>query len=730
MVRTFTLFFLFMLVYGSVVRADTYPGVLFDNSVMRGSYTHSRVSYEGQSWVENVRGHLPVSDSLFFTPGNALSLKYTSANGGQWQSTIRYPDYSHTYQVNSNDVLTFKLFALSETNAAALPKLAILHGENASALLNLSAYISDYQPSMWVNVRIPLKAVPGLSVGEVIKGVRLSQGGADGNTHHLFIDQIEFLPSNPPREKLFSAAVLSSVKAFDRHVNLVWELPLTPSIRYIKIYRSEDGENFEAVGIRPVFVQNATDIVPISNKVYYYKIAWVDYNYLESPFSEIKEAKTSRSSDEELLDFIQATHINYFVENAEVNSGMHALSLRNSEATVSVKNTGLSILSQIVGVDRGFVPRNLVVSRLNRMVGFLENAEQYHGVFPVLINGRTGKGVFADNTTPVADVSATSFLLQGLLVAREYFDGENSEETELRNKIDSLWSRVNWQKFTDFDEGPFLFDSWSPVTGFTHAMPMGGYNTCFVSYVLALASPHHKIPADAYSLGMGFQRTLKDSAHISTGVKNELLFSDENKVPDTAEMSRNYNYIHLPYKRDTTVYGLPIVVGNVDTTLIEAVLPFIAFDPRNKADEFANYFENNSNLIQAYSRRDNEQRVSDFSLNIWGTQRLSQRDTSDSYVINPAISAASYSYQPSEAIKSIREFYDRYGDYLFTEYGFRSWINVDDNTVSDTFDPVNQALVSIMIENGRSGLIWDLFSRHPAIQAVSDQYFRSPATAD
>src|SRR5690606_17732352 len=150
---------------------------------------------------------------------------------------------------------------------------------------------------------VPLGDIRELDLNVPIDGVQFLQGeAADSTVHWLYIDQIEFLPTRPPRVKLSSPAVLSTAVAYDRHVDLTWQLPLTPSIRYIKIYRSEDNEHFDPVAIRPIFVQKCTDFVPYSDRTYYYKIAWVDYGYLESPFSNVLEASPKASDDEGMLD--------------------------------------------------------------------------------------------------------------------------------------------------------------------------------------------------------------------------------------------------------------------------------------------------------------------------------------------------------------------------------------------------------------------------------------------
>lgn len=715
MVRIITI--LILLASTSRLFGDTYPEVLFDNSIMGGSYAYSDVCYEGNSWVENVRGHLPVSDSLFFTPGNALSMKYTSAHQGTWDVTINYPDYNYSYQISNNDVLTFKLYVATETDKAALPKVSLLFDGVESLAIDIGNYIDDYGDNMWTNVSIPLRSISGLLPDATIKGVRFLKGQADGLTHHLFIDQIEFLPAAPPKEKLFSPAVLSAVKAFDKHVSLTWQLPLTPSIRYIKIYRSDDKKHFEPVSLRPIFVRNAIDIVPVSNKTYYYKVAWVDYDYVESPFSDVLEATVKTSTDDELLDFIQSASINYFVESAEVNSGMHSVSVRSTrDASISVKNTGFSILSHIVGVERGIVARPFAAARIQRILSFLDGAERYHGVFPAILDGRTGRGVYPTDTIAEVDLSATAFLVQGLLVAKQYFDGDTKVEEELREGIDALSGQVQWEHFLVSDTLPFLFDRWSPKVAFADAKPLGGYNACFVTYLMALSAQDHVVSTDAYSGGFALERFPADSNFVMAVIDNQVVSLD--KTDGTADSTKPF-FSYTPFTRDTLVYGLPIVLGSVDTSLMETIIPFLAFDLRGKRDEFADYFTNNTNLIKAYKRRDNERRVSDYSLDIWGTEYPKVTFSGGDYVLNPAIATATYAYQPDVALKSIRAFYEQYGHIVFTEYGFRSWVNLNENTVSHSFNPVNQAAVAIMIENGRSGLIWELFSKDEGIKSLN-----------
>lgn len=725
MVRSITLSLLFPFMLTFSAKADTYPGVLFENSILKGNYSFSTVYHDDRSWVENVSGRLPVSDSIFFTPGNSLSLRYMSVNNGNWHVQIDFPDAANTYKPGPADILTFKLYVLSDTDNDALPKLSLTQQDTTSRAVELSDYIKDFRTNMWLDVRIPVKAIGGLVMGEAIDGLQLSQGRANTTTHWLYIDQIEFLPANPPRAKLSSPAVLASATAYDRHVDLTWQLPLTPSIRYIKIYRADDNEHFEPIAIRPVFVQKYTDFVPFPDRAYFYKIAWVDYDYLESPFSNVMEATARAGSDSALLDFIQAAHFNYFVERAEINSGMHAVHFGVDDATVSVRETGLSLLAHVVGVERGFISSKVAIDRLRRIVGFLGKVERYHGAFPAQIDGRTGKGIFVLDSVPEADLAATAFLMQGLLVAKQYFGADSGKATGLMAEIDTLWRDVAWNRFVVAGQENILLDRWSPVSGFKDAGPMGGFGSDFISYVLALASPQYALQPDAYMEGLGIPRELVDSTYVMELADNDSF--SVSKGGDDANVLPHYR--EGSYTVDTTMYGVPITVGSVDTSLLEAYMPFLGFDPRGKRDTFTNYFTNHINLTQVFRRRDNERGFGGFSRDIWGTvvigtDSLGGADSLNRvYAISPAIASASYAYLPDAAVQSIRELYETYGQTLFTEYGFRKWIAPERNAVSYGFDALQQAAVVVMIENGRSSLIWDLFSTHPDIQKVIAHHF-------
>ena len=59
------------------------------------------------------------------------------------------------------------------------------------------------------------------------------------------------------------------------------------------------------------------------------------------------------------------------------------------------------------------------------MLGFLERAPCYHGLFPHFMNGRTGAAIRFGRKDDGSDIVETPFLFQGLLCARQYFTADN-----------------------------------------------------------------------------------------------------------------------------------------------------------------------------------------------------------------------------------------------------------------------------------------------------------------
>lgn len=707
-------------------KSESYPEVLFDNSVINGSYAKSIAHYTGESWIQNVSYSLPVSDSLFFTPGNSLSLRYVSSLNGKWEASILNDKQKFAYLITKEDQLTFKLFIQSNTKKEQLPKVVLQQNDTRTRAIEIFNYIDDFAYDTWLNVSIPVSKFEGIVFGKAVSAMILEQNGYSAQTHQLFIDQIEFLPKNYPKVKLSSAAILSKISSVDKQVELVWQLPLTPSIRYVKIYRSEDKVNYQPISILPIYVQKSLDRVNEYNKTYYYKIAWVDYNYVESPFSEAREIQVKKCSDTEMLNFIRNAHVNYFIDNYDVNSGMFMPDRGNRQAIVSTNETSYAILGLLVASENDLISRQALLARLTRIVKFLGKAQQHQGVFTSFYDGRLGVPYYRDSI-PTYDVRGTSHIMESLLIARQYFSAENPEEQSLRNNITKLWERINWNYFTDSKNADVLWNKWSPIDSTARSRPLGGFNESLSTYLLAMSSPTHPLAISAYT--NGFATKHKDNEFYFGDEFNDLVPELRMKLNDSISGSTSFNpFIDgvennttSIYSDDKVIFAKNIAGGSLTESLMSVYRPFLIMNPKGKVDDFVDYKKYLSDYVLAYKRRDNELNIGTRFTDIWGVENV--EDAYLGYLVNPAISIAAYPFEREIGLKALRKFYEEYADVLFTQYGFRSWIDIKNNDVSESYRARNQATIAVMIDNANSGMIWKLYEDIPEIKKTLEKVY-------
>ncbi len=719
-------YFIFVLILPLFAKSESYPEVLFDNSVINGSYAKSIAHYTGESWIQNVSYSLPVSDSLFFTPGNSLSLRYVSSVNGKWEASILNDKQKFAYLITKEDQLTFKLFIQSNTKKEQLPKVVLQQNDTRTRAIEIFNYIDDFAYDTWLNVSIPVSKLEGIVFGKAVSAMILEQNGYSAQTHQLFIDQIEFLPKNYPKVKLSSAAILSKISSVDKQVELVWQLPLTPSIRYVKIYRSEDKVNYQPISILPIYVQKSLDRVNEYNKTYYYKIAWVDYNYVESPFSEAREIQVKKCSDTEMLNFIRNAHVNYFIDNYDVNSGMFMPDRGNRQAIVSTNETSYAILGLLVASENNLISRQALLARLTRIVKFLGKAQQHQGVFTSFYDGRLGVPYYRDSI-PTYDVRGTSHIMESLLIARQYFSAENLEEQSLRNNITKLWERINWNYFTDSKNADVLWNKWSPIDSTVRSRPLGGFNESLSTYLLAMSSPTHPLAISAYT--NGFATKHKDNEFYFGDEFNDLVPELRMKLNDSISGSTSFNpFIDgvennttSIYSDDKVIFAKNIAGGSLAESLMSVYRPFLIMNPKGKVDDFVDYKKYLSDYILAYKRRDNELNIGTRFTDIWGVENV--EDAYLGYLVNPAISIAAYPFEREIGLKALRKFYEEYADVLFTQYGFRSWIDIKNNDVSESYRARNQATIAVMIDNANSGMIWKLYEDIPEIKKTLEKVY-------
>lgn len=705
-----SLLMIFLFSAGLSATERLYDYTFFENSLMPGSYFYTSVKYTSPAWVKHVGHHLPVSEEQFCTPGNSLELSYLSREKGDWYAEIQYCPIRGNDFFRSPSVLSMRLKASEET-MRALPELAIRYADSTyTKYLSLLPYVKSGSDSPWKWVVIPLS---DLGIGALddnsikqLAAVALRPGQADGLEHTLFLDDIELLPEALPTAVL-QAPVLGEAKAYERHIDLKWLPREEGEVKYYKIYRSWDGTNFEPVAVRHAWMNRYADFLGEVGKTAYYKVTAVDYALNESAVSEILSATTRPMSDEELLDMVQEANFRYYWEGAEPNSGLARENIPGRTDMIATGASGFGIMATIAGVERGFITREEAVQRFLKITSFLEKADKYHGVVPHFIDGTTGKTVpFFGSKDNGGDLVENSFLFQGLLAARQYFDRDNDKESRIRKSIDKLWKDVEWDWYKQFKDSPYLYWHWSPDQAWVINHRLIGWNETMITYLLAIMAPKHGVAPEMYYSGWASQEKIAQDYRGWGGVPEGRMYTNGN-----------------------TYYGQDLTVGvSNGGPLFFVHYSYMGLDPHQFTDKYTNYFDNNQKIARINYRYCVENQggyigygeacwgltASDFT---WSYQAQEPVPGRDNGTIAPTGALASFPYMPEESMRALKNYYRNYGSFLWGEYGFHDAFNLTVNWVSPLFMGLNQAPIVVMVENYRSGLIWKLFMSHPDVQA-------------
>ncbi|MBS1747330.1 MAG: beta-glucosidase [Bacteroidetes bacterium] len=396
--------------------------------------------------------------------------------------------------------------------------------------------------------------------------------------------------------------------------------------------------------------------------------------------------KFQRISDSALLTLVQQQTLKYFWDFGHPVSGMARE--RNSSGDVcTTGGTGFGIMSMIAGANRGFISRADALNRIQKIVSFYKNnCTAYHGAFAHWIDGSTGATVPFSSQDDGADLVETSYLMQGLLCARQYFNAANTDETNLRNNINSLWNAVDWNWFRQNNQN-VLFWHWSPDVGWAINMQIQGWNEAMIVYVLAASSSANAIPKKVY---------------------------DEGWAQNGAEKNGN------------KFYGISLPLGpDLGGPLFFAHYSFLGINPHQLTDAYADYWTQDTahSKINFKYCVDNPSHFYGYSNNCWGLTASDEQGGYDAHApdndngtITPTAAISSMPYTPTESMDALRFFYYTLGDKLWGDYGFVDAFNLNNLWFADSYLAIDQGPEIVMIENYRTGLLWNLFMSCPEIK--------------
>ncbi|MFT3993303.1 MAG: glucoamylase family protein [Dysgonomonas sp.] len=705
-----------------IAQEPEYDQVFFDNSLMNGSYYYSTADYKEPSFIQSIEKKLPISDKEYFTANNSLQLNYISAPGGDWTASVKYFDWRGKDFIKDSKYLDFKLLIKSNTNASELPLIAIAtktkdHSQ-ASVYLDIQKYISDIAPDVWTSVRIPLADFQNITYihSKEIKEILFKQGSQDGKEHLLYLDQIEL--STDKESDILTFAPSIKAKAYERHVDITWdkkELGLD-NVKYIAIFRSENNKDFTQVGIQDPKRGCYADYAGIPDKIFYYKAVFLNYDYKESQPSNTVEATTYTMTDEELLTMVQEASFRYYWDGAEPHSGLALENIPGRQNMIATGASGFGLMAIITGVERGFITRDQAIERFKKIVTFLQQTDTFHGGYPHFVDGTTGKvEPFFGNKDNGADMVETSFLFQGLLTARQYFNKNTDDERYIRNTITKLWEHIDWSWYKKTKDSKYLYWHWSPDKEWIINHQLIGWNETMITYLLAIASPKHSIGKSMYYSGWASQEQIAQDYRADWG--------------QTRDGSM--------YLNGNTYYGVKLDVGvSNGGPLFFIHYSYMGFDPRGIKDKYVSkdYFDNFRNIALINYRYcvENPKKQLGYGADNWGLtasdgpwgyRAAEPVEHQDVGTMAPTGALASFPYLPEQSMNALKHYYRDYGHFLWGEYGFRDAFNLNENWCANIYMGLNQAPVTVMIENYRTGLIWNTFMKDPDIQKMVKDVF-------
>ena len=409
---------------------------------------------------------------------------------------------------------------------------------------------------------------------------------------------------------------------------------------------------------------------------------------------------TTVYADSQIIDMVQKDATKYFWDYAEVNSKLareryHTENPGADASVISTGGSGFGLMTILVAIKNGNVPRSEAVSRLTTSLNFLQNSNRFHGAWSHWINGTTGNVIPFGTMDNGGDLVETAFLVQGLICVREYFKTSTvAEELALSQKADVLWKGVEWNWYTQGQN--VLYWHWSPNFDFQMNLKIQGYDETIMTYILAAASPNYSIDKEVYQQGWARNGSIKTSA---------------------------------------SHYGIPLVVNHNGASgtvgpMFFSHYSFLGLDPRGLSDEYVNYGNattNHAKIMNQYAIA-NPKNWTGYSAKNWGLTASYSRNSdgttgyaahqpmNDLGVISPTAAISSMPYTPTESMNYLRFLYnENYSKYIGKAGPYDAY-SVHYNWVTPRYLAIDQGPISPMIENHKSAFLWNLFMNAPDIK--------------
>lgn len=482
-----------------------------------------------------------------------------------------------------------------------------------------------------------------------------------------------------------------SAEGYPAHVHLSW---INNVGSEYEIYRAEPSGKFKKYAVCDGDEYLDFSIGKSDNqREYTYRICPVGYPVDSAADFEVK-AEVPAACDSALLDMVQKYTLRYFTDFAHPHTGLARERSNDINGDiVTTGGTGFGLMALIAGAERGFISREYALDIITKTVTFLENCEKFHGAWAHWYDGDTGKTFSFSKYDDGGDIVETAFLAEGLITVRQWLaDSDNADEKKVAGRCDKLWKGVEWDWYTRGTDS--LYWHWSKNHDWKMNHRIKGFDETFIAYVLGVSSPTHAFSPDVY---------------YACYPKSTYYFN-----------GKEYCGVKLDLGMD---FGGPLFFTHYS---------FLGLDPREVDVHDVNLYERNKahSLIHYNYAIENPKGHKGFGADLWGFTSSDDpivgytshhpNTNDENGTVSPTAAVSAIVYTPEESLACIRHLYYDLGEKVFGKYGFYDAYNpsmVEGQQVVKSHLAIDQGPQVVMIENYRSGLLWDLFMTAPEVQA-------------
>ncbi|WP_372013203.1 glucoamylase family protein [Pseudoxanthomonas sp. 10H] len=398
-----------------------------------------------------------------------------------------------------------------------------------------------------------------------------------------------------------------------------------------------------------------------------------------------------------------------------------------SRPFASVASIGYALTAYPIGIENGWVSRTQAVDRTLTTLRFLRDIPQgpqrtgkggHKGFYYHFLDMQQGHRY--DSWVELSSVD-TGLLMMGVLFAQAYYDGDDPREAEIRRIADQLYRKVDWTWLQQRE--PLISMGWFPESGFIVHDWMG-YNEAMLLYVLALGSPTHPVSPDAWTV---WTRTYDHDWGVYYG-QEYLSFGPL--------FGHQYSHVWIDYRDIQDQYmrerGIDYFLNSRRAAL--AHREYAIANPMKWKDYGENVWgltasDGPQNTRQMYRGEEREFRH-------YSSRGAGLRENFDDGTIAPTAAISSIVFAPEVVIPATEEMHRRYGDYLYSSYGFLDSFNPSFDFeiplktgrlvpgrgwVASDYIGIDQGPILAMISNYRNEFVWTVMKKSPYIRKGLEQ---------